>query len=74
MKLDQSEAQLIQQLRSVQTAKLTVVKHAGQIKSVRTEINTEIAQKAEKPKSIRLEGASVPRETGPNIVDTREGV
>lgn len=46
MKLDQKEARLIAELRATPTGKITTVKYAGEIKSIRTEIDAEIADKA----------------------------
>lgn len=46
MKLTPKEARLIEELRRVPTAKITVVTHSGEIKTVRTEIDAEISDKA----------------------------
>lgn len=80
MQLDPLEQRLIQQVRGCPTAKITVTKHKGVIKAIHTEINAEIADRAEgkdelwkKREAIRLEDVPRGTGTGQNDRTTREG-
>lgn len=80
MKLDHNEVQLIQQLRSLPTVKVTVVKHAGAFKMIKAEINSEIllaadaeAKKAGKPQVVRVREVPGTPPEGQELVPTREG-
>ncbi len=46
MRLTPDEMQLFHRLRALPTAKFTVVKFGGEIRSIRAEINIEISAKA----------------------------
>lgn len=72
MKLDPKEARLIAELRGTPTGKITVSKYAGEIRSIRTEIDAELADKARGQGEHW--GRPVPRGTSPETKKISEPV
>jgi hypothetical protein len=68
MKLDPKEARLIAELRGTPTGKVTVSKFGGEIRSIRTEIDAELADKARG----QAGPWSVPRGTVPGETETKK--